>query len=110
MPTPIRPVHHSETNYRQVLDQTDKILRRNVSFGDGSNSDNIFGVWVTVTSPVAPNTQFTVNHSLGQVPVAFDVKRKNAAGDVYDSGTPWTATQIFLKCSAASVTLTLFIH
>lgn len=110
MPRPVKPIHFQINNYRNVFEQTDKILRGNVSFGDGTNTDNVFGVWVTVISPVAPNTQFTVNHKLGQVPVAFDVKRKNAAGDVYDSGTPWTKTQIFLKCSGASVTLTLFIH
>ncbi|KKM18803.1 hypothetical protein LCGC14_1662060, partial [marine sediment metagenome] len=28
---------------------------------------------------------------------------------VYDSGTTWTATTIYLKCSAANAAVTLFV-
>ena len=90
-----------------------RVLAGNVSFGNGSNTNteqNINGVWVTGITPSTPNTLFTVNHVLGKVPVGFDVKRMNASGSIYDGGTAWTATQIFLKSSAASATFTLFLH
>jgi hypothetical protein len=96
--------------------QISRVLSRNVSFGDGSNvnqAQNLDGFWVLgVVTPGTANTQFAVPYSLpdGRIAIAFDVKRINAAGTVYDSGTPWTASNIFLKCSAVSVTITLFIH
>jgi hypothetical protein len=85
----------------------------NISFGNVTNTNteqNINGVWVTGTSPSTANMAFTVTHVLGRVPVGFDVKRINAAGIIYDSGTAWTSTEIFLKCSVASATFTLFLH
>lgn len=100
-------------NLIALIRQHARVLAGNVSFGSGSAQDtsqNISGVWATGTTPVTPGTLFTVNHTLGRVPVGFDVKRMDEAGSIYDSGTPWTATQIFLKSSAASATFTLFIH
>lgn len=86
----------------------------NISFGQATdNSDlgqNISGQWVTGTSPATANTEFSISVNLGYVPVGFDVKRQNASASFYDSGTTWTATNIYLKCSVASVKYTLFIH
>lgn len=101
---------------RSVKTYLDRVIKVyfNISFGQKTdNTDigqNISGFWATGTSPATANTQFTVNHQLGRVPVGFDLKRANAAASFYDSGTTWTSTQIFLKASAASVAYTLFIH
>ena len=110
---------HEESNHIPFFQDVAKQINGGISFGaqadpsvnsSGIASLNIDGQWAKVTSPVAPNTQFAVTHNLNRIPVGFDVKRQNLACSVYDSGTAWTTTQIFLKCSVASVTLTLFIH
>lgn len=53
------------------------------------------------------DTEFTITHPLGRIPAGFLVTRIDKAGTVYDSGTPWTNTTIYLKCSAASAVVTL---
>lgn len=90
-----------------------RILAGNISFGSStSNSDlsrNINGWWYTVTTPSTANTQFTVPHGLQRIPIGFDLKRNNTSGVVYDSGTTWTSSDIYLKCSVASAAITIFI-
>jgi len=108
---PVLPSNYGGQRNREQVDfQNHKILRGNTSFGDGVNTDNIDGVWATATSPGTANTQFTVNHTLQRIPVGFDVKKKDAACDVYAGITAWTTTQIFLKATGINVHLTLFIH
>ena len=100
-------------NIIAIQRQHARVLAGNVSFGSGSPKDtsqNISGAWATGTTPVTPGTQFAVTHNLGRVPVGFDVKRINMAGTIYDSGTPWTATQIFVESNVASAIFSLFIH
>jgi hypothetical protein len=95
-----------------VVQNHARILSGNVAYGSVSNTDtsrNINGVWATGTTPVAPNTPFTVDHVLGRVPVGFHTVRINAAGTLYDSGVTWTSTTISLKCSVASAAYTIFI-
>lgn len=86
----------------------------NISFGQATdNSDegqNIAGQWVTGTSPATANMEFSINITLGYIPVGFDVKRINANAVFYDSGTAWTSSKIYLKCNVASVGYTLFVH
>jgi hypothetical protein len=82
-----------------------------VSFGNGTNRDNIDGVWIAAGTPGTANTPFTLTHNLGRIPVGVDVKMKSAACDVYWSAiTPPTITQITLLATVAGVNLNLFIH
>src|SRR5262249_14994748 len=102
-----------------VLKDVYKALRGNISYGgQGSNpsnptlglvTDNIDGNWGTVSDSGVADTEFVVTHNLNRVPIGFHVVRQSAAGSFYDSGTAWTSTQIFLKCSAANVAATFFI-
>jgi len=103
---------------KSVIDANlDVVMRKvvsQISFGQSTDNkdqgQNITGQWVTGTSPGTANTEFSIPVNLGYIPVGFDVKRQGAAASFYDSGTPWTSSHIFLKCSAVSVTYTLFIH
>lgn len=113
-----QPLRLGDTNnHHKVLDDLYRATRGNLSFGTGPSnlinnndkSQNIAGAWASVTSPGTPNTEFAVTHNLGHVPTGFDVKRKSASCDIYDGTTAWTDTQIFLKATVASVSLTLFI-
>lgn len=86
-----------------VLDLAN-ILNRGLKF-----SDNFDLNVVTVSDTGSANTLFTVAHSLKRVPIGFLVVNINKSGNVYDEGTSWTATNIYLKCSAANANLKLFI-
>lgn len=107
---PPKPVDQDDLfRYSELVQRT---LAGNIDYGTPTDSgaQNIKGAWAVVANTGAANAQFTVTHNLGYVPVAFDVKRINLAGTVYDSGVAWTTTQIFLKCSVANAAVTLFIH
>lgn len=103
-----------ESNVRRLeqdMSQLFECLKGRVRLGtgtDGDRGENIAGEFQVVTSSTA-DTQFTVSHGLGAVPIGFIVTKINKGGVVYDSGTTWTDTAIYLKCSAATATMTLFL-
>src|ERR1700679_1392834 len=68
------------------------IINGNISFGNGSQSDNINGIWSSVTTPGTPNTNFTITHNLGRVPVGYIVMSKTAACDVFTGSIAATST------------------
>ena len=88
------------------------VLQGRVRFGSTGKTvnkgENILGQFVTYTSNATPNTQDTVPHNLGSVPVGYIVVSKDKAGDVYKSAA-FTSMNMYLKCSAASTTVTMFL-
>lgn len=104
-------------------DKTWKIMKRlyellaqafngNVEFGNPTSGPaNIRGVWASIVTPGAPNTDFTITHNLGRPCVGYIVMTKNAACDVYTSPTANAApnTTIILRATAATVALTIFL-
>jgi hypothetical protein len=82
-----------------------------VRFGpgtSGNDGENIYGQWVTFTTSTA-DTEVTVPHTCGVVPVGYLVTKVNKGGVIYDSGTAWTSTNIYIKCSTANTIVTLFL-
>jgi len=75
-----------------------KILDRGISFGD-----NIDCKLVTITTNATPDTEDTTAHGLGKTPTGFIVYSQDKAGNLYNSGTAFTATNIYTKCNIASV-------
>jgi len=73
------------------------ILARGITF-----QDNLECVFIDYTSNGVVNTEDTVAHTLGKIPTGFITARIDKAGIVYDGGTTWTKTNIYLKCSAAT--------
>lgn len=67
------------------------------------------GRQITLTSNGTANTEDTVVHDLGRVPRGFLVIKQDKAASVYDSGTAWTQSRIYIKTSVATVALTLWI-
>ena len=70
------------------------------------------GVFVSGTSAGTANTEFSVTHNLGRIPKGYVVMFGTIAGSFYQgptTGTAWTTTQIFIKCSTASVGFMLYI-
>ncbi|UCD07833.1 MAG: hypothetical protein JSW41_02610, partial [Candidatus Aenigmatarchaeota archaeon] len=70
---------------------------------------NFDAMYVQMSDTGAANTEFSVTHQLDRVPVGYIVTYINKAGVIYDSGTAWTATTMYLKCSVANTTVTLLI-
>lgn len=85
------------------------LINSHLGFGDGVKADNIDGVWANVVAPAAPNTDFTITHNLGRLPVGYWILYKDRAVDVYTGSVAATKTQITLRATVASAVLRLFI-
>jgi hypothetical protein len=75
-------------------------------------SGNCNGQWVNVQTPSTPNTEFAIPHTLNRIPSYFTHVNTDVAAQVYqlpDTGTTWTATNIYVKCTAASANLRMFV-
>lgn len=80
--------------------------------GDGTSGENIAGQFQEFTSDAVADTQFTVAHTIGSIPVGYIVLWQNIAGTLYQgpsTGTAWTDSNIYLKCNVASVTFKVFL-
>ena len=67
-------------------------------------SRNFRATIVLAIAPGTANTEFSVAHELDTIPRAGFVIRQNASGQLYESGTAWTATTAYLKSDTALVT------
>lgn len=71
--------------------------------------DNVDCKLVSYTSNAAPNTQDSVAHGLGKTPIGFLVyDRDKDSNDPYRSAT-FDATNLYLKCSTASVAFKIIV-
>ena len=77
--------------------------------GDGDRGENISGEFQVVADTGSADTEFSVAHTVGAVPVGYLVIKVDNAGVIYDSGTAWTSTTVYLKSSAANSAVTLFL-
>ena len=83
-----------------------------VRFGDGGDGDrgeNISGEFQVIADTGSADTEFVVAHSIGSVPVGYLVIKTDNAGVIYDSGTTWTTTNVYLKSSVANSAITIFL-
>lgn len=79
---------------------------------DGAQGENIAGEVQIYTSNATPDTEDTIAHTVGAIPLGIIVMGQDKAGHTYQvagTGTAWTSTSIFLKSDVASVTFTLFL-
>jgi len=94
---------------KKYVEAITSVLNGQVSFGNGTDVDNLQGRWVNTISPAVANTDFTVDHNLGRVPVGFIVISVDKAAVIYTGTIAWTTTQMTLKASAATVALRIFV-
>lgn len=101
---------------KKYLQSLYKTLTTNLDFGQYSfvNSKyypgNVQGQMILVNFAAA-NVEKDIKHLLNRVPQGYLVFQSNVACNVYqmyNTGTPWTATDIYLKSSAISNVL-LFV-
>lgn len=80
------------------------LLNRGLNFDDNFESKS-----VTYTSNGSANTEDAVAHTLGKIPEGFIVVNRDKGGILYASGTAWTSTAIYLKCTTTSMASTVLV-
>ena len=108
-----------EGQLTDYLNQVDDDLRTlftfsqsKIRFGagtDGSRGENISGEWQVVADTGTADTEFAVAHTIGSIPIGFLVMNIDKGAVIYDSGTAWTSSNIYLKSSVANCAVTLFL-
>lgn len=87
-----------------------RVINGNISFGNLTDgTDNITGFWYSGVTPNPAGTEFQVTHNLGRVPTGWLVVNADQACSVYKGATVWTTSKMYLKCSAATVNLVIFV-
>lgn len=106
----------NEKEYARDLDDDIKQLailtHGRIRFGtgeDGVGGENIAGEFQVYTSNGSADTEDTIAHTLGSVPIGYIVIKQDKGSVVYDSGTAWTSTDIYLKQTVATVATTIFL-
>lgn len=91
-------------------------LQGRIRFGPNNSTinkgENVLGQFITYTTNGTKDTEDTIAHNLGSIPIGYIVVSKDKAGDIYQrasTGTAWSSSNIYLKCSVASVTVSLFL-
>lgn len=100
------------TQLQQLYFASQNLHLTSTETGTIANDDkagNISGVWVVFTSNASANTEDAVAHALGRVPLAIFAAIPDKAAAIYDSGTAWTDTTIYVKSSVASVAWNLLV-
>jgi len=104
------PDEKSENFQKELVD----VLRRHgVQLTDILNGgiklwENIDCHLTSVTTPGA-DVELAVAHDLRRNPTGYLVVGINKPAQIYDSGTTWTADNIYIKCDQNNTTLTLLI-
>ena len=96
---------------RNVWEKAARVINGLLSFGDGTNPDNVDGIWANVVLPPA-GTDFVITHNLLRVPAGYLVWAMSAAGDIFTSPAPNPnpTTQIILRSTAvAGTTARIFV-
>ena len=94
---------------KKYAERLANIINGQLSFGNGTALDNMQGRWINTVTPGAPDTDFTVTHSLGRVPVGWLTVSIDKAGVIYLGTIAATAQDLTLKCSTATTTIRIFV-
>lgn len=81
-----------------------ELLNKGIRIADNFDADV-----ATVSDTGNADTEFAVAHTLKRVPIGFIVINNDKAGVIYDSGTTWTTTNIYLKCNVANCAVKLIV-
>jgi len=105
-------VNYKNINEKLFTDQLQQLFNRNISFGTGvdTQDQNIQGKMIEIADSGAANSSITVTHNLGYIPKFYDVKYSSHATQIFDFGSTWTKTKIFLASSTAHTKLRIFVH
>jgi len=95
------------------LETIAQVLGGNVSFGSSmanTDEDLNIDIWkVKGVSPGVADTDFTINHSLGRIPITIVGQDTDNGGLLYRGSVPWSTTTVTLKCTKATSTYNLVL-
>jgi hypothetical protein len=77
----------------------------NINYGDtmsNTDADRNINCWKASGTSPAANTDFTINHSLGRVPITIVGQDTNNGGLLYRGSVAWTKTTVTLRCTTAT--------
>ena len=101
---------HVKQQFAQVKEWADKLQEMlDTTFRKVANIPFNQSEALTVADTGSANAEFSVTHHLDRVPNGYIITKNDAACSVYDSGTTWTSTTIYLKCDTANVALSLSV-
>jgi len=86
-----------------------RLTVRGTAIQDGDKAGHLDARYVVYTSNAVADTEDTIPHALGRVPVGYIPVKQDKAGTIYDGSTAWTTTNIYLKASVASMALTIML-
>ena len=72
-------------------------------------ADNFDAQLKTYTTNAVADTEDTIAHTLKRVPTGAILYRTDKAVSLYDGGTAWTATDIYLKANVATAAVEILI-
>ena len=77
---------------------------------NNTDQDTNLSVWKHAgTSPGTANTNFTLTHTLGRIPITIVGQDGSNGGNLYRGTTAWTKSTITLKCTTASMVYNLIV-
>ena len=76
---------------------------------DGNKAGNLDAVWVVYVSNSSADTEDTVAHNLGRIPLGMLIGIPDKDSVIYNGTTTWTSTNLFLRASAATTTVNLVV-
>lgn len=94
---------------KKYAERLANIINGQISFGNGTALDNMQGRWLNTVTPGVADTDFTIAHNLGRIPVGFITISVDKAGVIYKGSIAWTTSNITLKCSTATTTVRIFV-
>lgn len=102
------PRDEQESSFQQALmSYVQKLV--DIINGGLRFSDNFDAEFIEYTSNGSADTEDTVAHTLKRVPSGFILVNTDKAVSLYDSGTSWTATNLYLKANVASATVKILV-
>lgn len=95
--------------FRTKWERVTGVINGHIGFGDGVKADNVDLVWLQVTTPVTPDTDFVLTHNLLRVPVGYLIVRSTGQCSVYNGSMAATEHEITLRATVAGVDLSLWV-
>jgi hypothetical protein len=94
----------------RLLDSLSQLINGQITFGNGTDFDNIKGEWRTVSTVGIPaGTEISVTHQLGVTPPGFILMVPPVGAYVSRGNTAWTKSHLYLQCSQTNQWFTIFV-
>jgi hypothetical protein len=105
--TPVAVTPFDQTLQQELFKYTSKVS--NVVNGGLNYEEHFNAKSVSVANTGVADTEFAVPHNMKLVPSGYHVIKNGNGGAVYDGTTPWTTTNVYLRCKSANNNITVLL-